>query len=78
MSLDARCRATDGEVPSESDLRRKSQPLLEDKHLNLLTVNALRLSPHFADHIRGGYSQDSFYGDDGEWTKDSRIEAKAE
>jgi hypothetical protein len=42
-----------------------------------LTVNALELSPEFADLIREGYSQDSFYGDEGEWTKDSRIEAIA-
>jgi hypothetical protein len=47
-----------------------------DAHLNLLTVNALHLSHEFADLIREGYSQDSFYGDEGEWTKDSRIEAR--
>jgi hypothetical protein len=35
----------------------------------------LHLSPEFDDLIREGYSQDSFYGDEGEWTKDSRIEA---
>jgi hypothetical protein len=41
-----------------------------------MTVNALRLSREFADLIREGYSQDSFYGKNkGEWTKDSRIEA---
>jgi hypothetical protein len=67
----------DGEVPSNRELRRKSQPLLEDAQLNLLTVNALQLSLEFADLIREGYSQDSFYGDEGEWTKDSRIEARA-
>jgi hypothetical protein len=49
----------------------------EDAQLNFLTVNALRLSPEFADLIREGYSQDSFYEDEGEWTKDSRIEARA-
>jgi hypothetical protein len=64
----------DGEVPSYRELRRKSQLLFEDAQLNLLTVNALQLSPKFADLIREGYSQDSFYGDEGEWTKDSRIE----
>jgi hypothetical protein len=42
-----------------------------------MTVNALRLSHEFADLIREGYSQDSFYGDEGEWTKESRIEARA-
>jgi hypothetical protein len=42
-----------------------------------MTVNALQLSHEFVDLIREGYSQDSFYGDEGEWTKDSRIEAKA-
>jgi hypothetical protein len=67
----------DGEVPSDRELRRKSHVLLEDAQLNLLTVNALQLSPEFADLIREGYSQDSFYGDDGKWTKDSRIEARA-
>jgi hypothetical protein len=40
-----------------------------------MTVNALQLSPEFADLIRERYSQDSFYGDEGEWTKDNRIEA---
>jgi hypothetical protein len=67
----------DGEVPSDRELRRKSQLLLEDAQLNLMTVKALRLSPEFVDLIRGGYSQDSFYGDEGEKTKDkNRIEAK--
>jgi hypothetical protein len=66
----------DGEVPSDRELRRKSQPLLEDVHFNFMTVNALQLSHEFADLIREGCSQDSFYGDEGEWTKDSRIEAR--
>jgi hypothetical protein len=51
--------------------------LLEDAQLHLPIVNALRLSLEFSDLIREGYSQDSFYGDEGEWTKDSRIEAIA-
>jgi hypothetical protein len=59
------------------ELRRKSQLLFEDAHLNLLTFNALQLSPEFGDLIREGCSQDLFYGDEGEWTKDSRIEAIA-
>jgi hypothetical protein len=42
-----------------------------------MTVIALKLSPEFADLIREGYSQDSSYGEEGEWTKDSRIEARA-
>jgi hypothetical protein len=67
----------DGEVPSDRELRRKSQLLFEDAQLNLMTVNVLHLSPEFADLIRKGYSQDSFYGDEGEWTKDTRIEARA-
>jgi hypothetical protein len=66
----------DGEVPLDRELRRKSHLLFEDAQLNLLTVNALQLSPKFVDLIRKGNSQDSFYGDEGEWTKDSRIEAK--
>jgi hypothetical protein len=66
----------DTEVPSYRELRRKSQLLFEDAQLNLLSVNALQLSLEFADLICEGYSQDSFYGDEGEWTKDSRIEAK--
>jgi hypothetical protein len=41
-----------------------------------MTVNALQLSPKFVDLIREGYSQDSFYRDEGSWTKDSRIEAR--
>jgi hypothetical protein len=68
----------DGEVPSsDEELRRKSQPLLEDAQLNLLIVNTLRLNHEFVDLICEGYSQDSFYWDEGEWTKDSRIEAKS-
>jgi hypothetical protein len=67
----------DGEVPSDRELRRKSLLLFENAQLNLPTVNALLLSPEFADLIREGYSQDSFYGDEGQWTKDSRIEARA-
>jgi hypothetical protein len=67
----------DGEVPLDRELRRKSQLLFEDAQLNLMTVNALQLSHEFADLIREGYSQDSFYGDEGEWTKDSRLEAIA-
>jgi hypothetical protein len=55
----------DGEVPSDRELRRKSQVLFEDAQLKLLTINALQLSPKFADLIREGYSQDSFYGDEG-------------
>jgi hypothetical protein len=42
----------------------------------LLNVSALGLSPQFADLIREGYSQDSFNGNEGEWTKDSQIEAR--
>jgi hypothetical protein len=42
-----------------------------------MTVNALRLSVKIVYLTREGYSQYSFYGDEGEWTKDSRIEAKA-
>jgi hypothetical protein len=53
------------------------KPLLEDTYLNLLTIDALRLSPEFANLIRKGYSQDLLYGDEGEWTTDSRIEARA-
>jgi hypothetical protein len=66
----------DGEVPSDRELRRKSQLLFEDAQLNLLIVNVLQLSLEFADLIREGYAQDSFYGDEGGWTKDSRIEAR--
>jgi hypothetical protein len=66
----------DGEVPSDRESRRNSHLLFEDAQLNLPTVNALQLSPEFADILREGYSQDSFYRDEGEWTKDSRIEAK--
>jgi hypothetical protein len=50
----------DGKVPSDRELRRKSQLLLEDAQLNLMTVNALQLSPEFAGLIREGYSHDSF------------------
>jgi hypothetical protein len=50
--------------------------MFKDAHLNLVIVNALQLSPKFADFIRKGYSQDSFYGDEGEWTRNIRIEAR--
>jgi hypothetical protein len=53
----------DGEVSSYRELRRKSQLLLKDAHLNLLAVNALQLSLEFVDLIHEGYSQDSCYGD---------------
>jgi hypothetical protein len=66
----------DGEVPSHRELRRKSQLLLGDAHFFLMTVNALHMTLEFADLIREGYSQDAFYGDEGEWTKGSRIEAR--
>jgi hypothetical protein len=62
-----------GEVPSDREFRRKSQVLFEDAQLNLLTFNALHLSLEFADLISEGFSQDSFYGDHGEWTKDTRT-----
>jgi hypothetical protein len=43
-----------------------------------MNVNALLLSNEFTYYlICKGYSQDSLYGDEGEWTKDSRIEAIA-
>jgi hypothetical protein len=66
----------DGEVPSEKrNLRQKSHPLLDDAHAKLIVVDAVRLRLEFADLIREGYSQDSFLGDEGEWTKDERIDA---
>jgi hypothetical protein len=67
----------DGEDPSYRELRRKFKPLLEDAQLNLLTTNALRVNHEFVDIIHEGYSRDSFYRDEGERTKDSRIEARA-
>jgi hypothetical protein len=48
----------DVEVPSDEKLRRKTQPLLEDAHVNVININALRLSLEFANLIREGYSQD--------------------
>jgi hypothetical protein len=35
----------DEEVSSDEKLRRKSQSLLEDAQLNVMTINALRLGP---------------------------------
>jgi hypothetical protein len=46
----------DGMVPSDSELRPKSKTLLEDAHLNIRIVNALRLSPEFTNLICEGYS----------------------
>jgi hypothetical protein len=66
----------DIEVPSNANSRRKSHPLLEVAQLDLHIFNASRLSPEFASLVGEGYSQDSFYGDEGEWTRDTRIEAK--
>jgi hypothetical protein len=40
-----------------------------------LVVNVLLLSTELVDLIREGYSQDSFYGDEGEWTKDNHAKA---
>jgi hypothetical protein len=67
----------DGEVPSHAKSRLKSEPLLKDAQLNLMIINVLRLSLEFVDFVRKGYSQDSFYGDEGGWTRDTRIEARA-
>jgi hypothetical protein len=50
--------------------------LLEDAQLNLLIGNALRYSLDFANLIREGSSQDSFYWDESEWTKENRIETR--
>jgi hypothetical protein len=61
----------------DEEVRRKSQPPLEDAQLNLLIVNALRLNHEIDDLIREGYSRGWFYGDEGERTKDSRIKATA-
>jgi hypothetical protein len=55
----------DGEVPSHTSLRRKSKSLLNDAEFKSTTVNALRLSLDFANLIREGYSQNSFYGGQG-------------
>jgi hypothetical protein len=41
-----------------------------------MTFNALLLSHELDDLPCEGYFQDSFYGDEGEWTKNSRIEAR--
>jgi hypothetical protein len=41
------------------------RPILKDVQLNVI-VNALWLSREFVDLIREGYSQESFYGDEGE------------
>jgi rRNA pseudouridine-1189 N-methylase Emg1 (Nep1/Mra1 family) len=40
-----------------------------------MSVNALRLSLKIGDLIREGYSQDLIFEDEGEWMKDTRIEA---
>jgi hypothetical protein len=62
---------------SYEELRLNSQPLLEDAQLYLLIVNAFRLNNEFDDLIREGYSQDSFYADEGKWSKDNQTNAKA-
>jgi hypothetical protein len=42
-----------------------------------MIFNVLQLSHEFDDLVREGYSKDSFYGDDNEWTRDNRIENRA-
>jgi hypothetical protein len=66
----------DGEVPlEERNLRRKFDLLLlNDAHLNLTIVDALRLCHEFVDPER--YSQDSLYGDEGKRTRGSQNVAK--
>jgi hypothetical protein len=39
----------DGEVPPDTELRRKSMPLFKDAQLNSMTDNALQLSHGLAD-----------------------------
>jgi hypothetical protein len=64
----------DGDDPYEGEIQRKFHLLFDDAHLNLLTLNALRLSPDFVDLIiREGYSPNSFYGDEDEQKKDIQI-----
>jgi hypothetical protein len=41
-----------------------------------MTIDALRLSPEFANIIHEGYLYDSFCGDDAEGARDSRIDAR--
>jgi gluconate kinase len=41
-----------------------------------MIVSALRMSSELVDIVREGYSQDSLYWDENEWTKDSRIVAR--
>jgi hypothetical protein len=41
-----------------------------------MTFIAFQLSLEVTDLIRERYSQDSYYGDESEWTKISRIEAR--
>jgi hypothetical protein len=67
----------DGEVLPDEDLRRKSHPLFEDGQLNVMNVNALRLSHDFAYLIHEGHSQDSFYRHEGEWAKDNWIRSQS-
>jgi hypothetical protein len=50
--------------------------MINDAPINFLNVDAWRLNPEFADLIREGYSQDSFYGDEGEKTSHNRVDAK--
>jgi hypothetical protein len=56
-----------GEAPSEeSNLRRKSKSFLDDAQLTLMIVDDLGQSLEFVDLIREGYSQESFYGGEGD------------
>jgi hypothetical protein len=48
---------------------------IKQQAFNSMIVNALQLSYELADFIREGYSQNSFHGDEGGWTNESRTEA---
>jgi hypothetical protein len=45
------------------------------QEVKLTNYQAFRLSHKLADLTREGYSQDLCYGNEGEWTKDSRMKA---
>jgi hypothetical protein len=65
----------------QSQLPRSYDPLLTSQNggarLHSSTVNVLRSYPEFGAQVRLGYTvKDSFYEDEGEWTKCRQIVTK--
>jgi hypothetical protein len=47
-----------------------------DDDLRSLTVDVMQLHPELSEMVRLGYTKDSFYENEGEWTKCGQIIAR--